>query len=170
MSTKPHRRAAPPTRLPRLTPADYVNEIVVPTVREFRDERRCRRRAYLACMVTFHIKDHLRRAGETGIEDRLRAATGDGFDVVRAICNGTKHPYIDRNNPIRFVAGDDWDRPPGAFGVLECGVSQLGDPVGGREIAAGPGRADLYQCVKRVVVAFKANFPAHLGGCDLSDC
>jgi hypothetical protein len=42
-----------------MTPAEYVNDIVVPTVREFRDEPRSQRRAYLACMVTFHIKDHL---------------------------------------------------------------------------------------------------------------
>jgi hypothetical protein len=41
-----------------MTPADFVNDIVVPTVREFRDVRRSRRRAYLACIIVFHIKDH----------------------------------------------------------------------------------------------------------------
>jgi hypothetical protein len=153
-----------------MTPAEYVNDIVVPTAREFRDEPRSQRRAYLACMVIFHIKDHLQRAKARQVENAIRGATGDAFDVVRDVCNGTKHPFIDRNDPSRFVAGADWDRPPGRAGELECGVSQIGDPVGGREIAVGTDRADLYQCVKRVIGAFKANFPAHLGGCDLSDC
>jgi hypothetical protein len=153
-----------------MTPADYVNEIVVPTVREFRDEPRCRRRLYLACMATFHIKDHLQKAKARKVEKAIRAATGDAFDVVRAVCNGTKHGEADETHPYPFAAGDDWDRPPFAFGELQFGVSQMGDPVGGREIAVGTARADLYQCVKRVVGAFKVNFPAHLGGCDLSDC
>jgi hypothetical protein len=74
-----------------MTPADFVNDIVVPTVREFRDVRRSRRRAYLACIIVFHIKDHLRKAGAKQIEDTIRKATGDGFDAVRAVCNGTKH-------------------------------------------------------------------------------
>jgi hypothetical protein len=35
-----------------MTPAEFMDEIVVPTLREFRDDRRSRRLAYLACVVT----------------------------------------------------------------------------------------------------------------------
>ena len=64
-----------------MTPAEYVNEIVLPTVREFGEHRRCRRRAYLACIVAFHIKDYLQRAGARQIEDAIRKVTTDDFDV-----------------------------------------------------------------------------------------
>jgi hypothetical protein len=60
-----------------------MTEIVVSTLREFRDERRSRRRAYLACIAVFHLKDHLKKAGETGIENAMRGACGTAFDVVR---------------------------------------------------------------------------------------
>ena len=45
-----------------MTPADFMNEIVAPTLREFRDDRRSRRRAFLACVAVFHVKDHLKKA------------------------------------------------------------------------------------------------------------
>jgi hypothetical protein len=50
MSTSPQRRRrarrdATRTAPPRLPPADYVNGIVVPTVREFGAKPRCRRRS-----------------------------------------------------------------------------------------------------------------------------
>jgi hypothetical protein len=73
-----------------------------------------------------------------------------------------------RNDPSRFVAGDDWDRPPAS--EPQFGVFQFGDSEGGREIALGTARVDLYLSVKRILSAFRDAFPAHLGGCDVSDC
>jgi hypothetical protein len=35
-----------------MTPAEFMDEIVVPTLREFRDERRSRRRAYRGAHVS----------------------------------------------------------------------------------------------------------------------
>ena len=56
-----------------MTPAEFLDEIVVPTLRECRDERRSRRRAYLACIAVFHIKDHLKEGRREG-GSRLRCA------------------------------------------------------------------------------------------------
>jgi hypothetical protein len=153
-----------------MTPADFVNDIVVPTVREFRDDRRSRRRAYLSCIVVFHIKDHLQRAGAKQIEKTMRKTTGDDFDVVRAVCNGTKHVVTDNSHPYPFAVGDDWDRPPAMAGVAQSGISEVGDSEGGRAIAARTKRVDLYRSVKRMLSAFYNAFPTHLGGCDVSDC
>lgn len=75
------------------------------TLREFRDERRSRQRAYLACIAVFHVKDHLRKAGEKGVEPTMRGACGAAFDVVRGICNGTKHVETDGSHVISFRAG-----------------------------------------------------------------
>jgi hypothetical protein len=148
-----------------VTPADYVNEIVVPTVREFRDDRRSRRHAYLACIVTFHVRDHLKKAGEQHPDKLMEAACKDEWKVVRAVCNGTKHVT---SEPFRV--GQDWDVPQAMLGVFQLGVSYIGDAVGGREVALGVGSRDIYACVKRVLVSFRDKFPAHLGGCNLSDC
>jgi hypothetical protein len=100
-----------------MTPAEYVGEIVVPTVREFGESRRSRQRAYLACIVTFHIKDHLKRAGATQIERTMRTACNDEFELVRSICNGSKHLEADTSHAIPFVAGLDYDRPPHEQGL-----------------------------------------------------
>jgi hypothetical protein len=83
-----------------MSPEEYVNEIVIPTVAEFKNDLRSRRRAYLACIATHHIKDHLREAGERGVEAKMRQACGDFYEVVRAICNGTKHVIADKSHPI----------------------------------------------------------------------
>lgn len=123
-----------------MTPSDFMNEIVVPTLREFRDERRSRRRAYLACIAVFHLKNHLKKAGESGIEAAMRAASGVAFDVVRGVCNGTKHVETDGTHSVGFRAGADSDRPPAILGELVLNVSQLDDVVGGREVLHGHDR------------------------------
>src|SRR4030095_3617626 len=111
-----------------MTPAQYVDQIVIPTVREFRDNRRSRRHAYLACLVTFHIKDHLAKAGETRIETKMRTGRSPkAFDLVRAICNGTKHVETNGSHPhpIQFQAGTDYDRPPARASEMIVGLSVL---------------------------------------------
>ena len=150
-----------------MTPVDYVTEIVLPTVTEFRHERRSRRRAYLACMVTFHVKDHLRIAGATRIENAVRSVEPAAFDVVRAVCNGTKHVEADASHPIPFRAGDDTDREPVIPLTLIFGLWRWNDQ-GGREIGTASGPIDLYKAVVATLTAFKTTFPAHLGLCDLS--
>ena len=151
-----------------MTPQIYMNEIVLPTVVEFKREPRSRRRAYLSCVVTFHLKDHLKAAGETGIEQTMRTAAGDAFDVVRGLCNGTKHVQTDQTHLIPFAAGKDWDRPPAALGQMVLGVSRLGDPYGGREIGAGTQRRDIYSAVKDTLTAFCSSYGTHLGSTDLT--
>lgn len=155
---------------PRMTPTDYMNEIVVPTLRELRDERRSRQRAYLACIAVFHLKDHLKKAGEKGIEDAMRASCGVAFDVVRGVCNGAKHLVTEGRHVVAFRAGDDWYRPPAAAGAAVAGLSVVGDRQGGREIRHRDDRLDLYRCAKAVAVAYQNNYPAHLAVCDLADC
>jgi hypothetical protein len=147
-----------------------MDEIMVPTLREFRDERRSRRRAYLACIAVFHLKDHLRKAGETRVEATMRASCGVAFDVVRGVCNGTKHVETDGSHVIAFRAGDDTDRPPARLGELVLDVSRLDDGVGGRDVKHGTDRLDVYECAKAVLLAFQKNYPAHLGPCGAGEC
>jgi hypothetical protein len=99
-----------------MKPGDYVEEIVLPTMRDFGSNPRSRRHAYLTCMAVFHIRDHLKvalKVSKADIDRKMQAATtatSNSFDVVRAICNGTKHAGPDHYNPIKFRPGDDFDR------------------------------------------------------------
>ena len=153
-----------------MTPADFMNEIVVPTLREFRDERRSRRHAYLACIAVFHLKAHLKKAGETRIEVAIRASCGVAFDVVRGVCNGTKHVETDGTHVVAFSAGDDTDRPPAVWGKAVWDVSRWDDAKGGRDVARGEDRHDAYECAKAVVLSYQKVYPKHFAGCDLADC
>jgi hypothetical protein len=133
-----------------MKPSDFMNEIVVPRLQDFRNDRRSRRRAYLACIAVFHVKDHLKKAEETGVETAVRKAAGFAFDVVRAVCNGSKYLKTDASHPIGFRAGDDWYRPPAIAGVMIVGLSVLGDSKGGREITTGE-RGSTYIYAQRLL-------------------
>ena len=145
-----------------------MDEIVIPTILEAKAEPRSRRRAYLACIVTFHLNDYLKSVGHKKTEDKMRVATGDAFDVVRGVCNGTKHVQTNDKHPIPFTSGKDWYRPPAIAGLLVLGLSRLGDSKGGREIGSGADRKDIYGAVKSLVTAFVASYPSELGASDLS--
>jgi len=151
-----------------MPPQEFMDEIVLPSVVELKDNRRSRLRAYVASIVTFHLKDHLHKAGCRKIEDAMRAECGDAFDVVRGICNGTKHVQADTSHPVPFAAGDDWDRPPASAGQLLCGISRAGDAYGGREIGSGTQSRDIYFAVRTVLRAYCKLHPTHLGATDLS--
>ncbi len=130
-----------------MTPAEYVSEIVLPTVREFRNERRSRRRAYLACIVTFHVKDHLIETGEAKAEDVMRAVE-PAFAIIRDVCNGTKHVEAKFRPTIPFRVGADRDRPPAIWDEMEWDVSHWDDLVGGRDVMADADWLDLYESVR----------------------
>jgi hypothetical protein len=152
-----------------VTPAQYLDQIVLPVVREFRDARHLRHRAYVACIVLYQLKDYLSKAGERGVHRTMARVATIAFDVVRGVCNGTKHVEADASHPIPFRAGDDRERPPTFAGRMRTGRTRLGDKRGGLDIKAGSGRADLYECVKAVSLAFKSAYPNRLRSCDLSD-
>jgi hypothetical protein len=97
----------------------------------------------------------------------MRAA-GDAFDVVRGVCNGTKHFQTDQTHSIQFAAGNDWDRPPAAIGQLAIGVSRIGDTHGGREIGNWPQRRDIYSAVKDTLTTFCSSYTPHLGSTNLT--
>jgi len=143
-------------------PSDYLREIVLPTFEEFNQKRLSRRLAYLVCMVIFHLKDHLKNAGAIKVEETMHRDAPIAFDVVRAVCNGTKHVETDNSHPIAFRAGDDWDRPPAFCGVMVAGISVLGDLKGGRDIRQGHARIDIYEACRQTLETFKKNYSSQL--------
>ena len=94
-----------------MLPAEYMSQVVLPTVDEFLAATGGRRLAYLACIATYHVRDYLARAEAVSlgeIERKMRGAPANSFysfDVIEGICNGSKHCGNDR---------DDFPFAPGA--------------------------------------------------------
>ena len=150
---------------------EYFIEILVPTVREFREHPHSRRHAYLACFVVYHWKDYLKF---DGIDVEPLAKTFGrctSWEVVRAVANATKHCQMIPNSKhpenISFTAGEDYLRPPCVAGLAVCDLSVIGDTVGGREV---PGGLDIYKSVKVVLKNLQLHLTDVLGSLDISDC
>ncbi len=162
-----------------MSPAEYLLEIVAPTVRDASDDRRSRRKAYLACIAVYHLIDYLAvdaaEEGGTGrrrreaIEVRLKAHAETALHVVRGVTNGVKHSVLERPHVIPFGPGQDYWRPPARAGEMECGVSQLGDLTGGRQFEDGNRQFDIYWETRRLLVAMIELYPHHLPSCDIGD-
>ena len=154
-----------------MTPNQYVNEIVLPTLREARDARLDRRRSYLAAIVTHHTADYLTQHGEKKVRDRISATAGIHWQVVRSVTNGAKHVEADpQKHTIDFTSGTDTIRPPCFAGIAIAGLSILGDTTGAIEIPGADGVTyDLYGSSRFVVQKLIESFPASLDSCDAGD-
>lgn len=150
-----------------MTPTEYLAEIVLSTLEEARNEPQSRRRAYLACIAVYHLFDYLEAAGEKDVRSRARGECRDAYEAVRSVCNGVKHGETELRHVLRFASGSDYWRPPGRAGEAQAGVSQVGDPRGGREFTAADQRHDIYWSAVRLLNWMKVTFPQVFHGLDL---
>jgi hypothetical protein len=130
----------------------YMNEIVDPTIRNFEiDHPASRRHAFIACLVTFHCVDYLAYPKSPGnLRDRFRKQSPD-FAIVDRVAHvfkhiETGHPDAPQNQPLTVTSV--FERPPGMAGVMQAGVSYVGDEVGSVEIW-GEDRPYVLHAVKR---------------------
>lgn len=136
-----------------MTPAEYVEEIVLPTVREFAEDLNSQRRAYLACVACLRIEDHLRRAGEDDVESRIRFAAGRAFEVVRGICEDNTPFATARPAAHRYA-------PPGLMDGAVAFVSS--------EDSGSAKRPDLLACLRELLTAYRTEYGSLLGRFDLT--
>ncbi|CAH0338935.1 hypothetical protein RHI9324_00570 [Rhizobium sp. CECT 9324] len=121
-----------------MTPINYLEEILLPTLEDYEEDFRSRRKGYLACIVMCHLSDYLEKAGASKVQDAMRSQCTAAWNVVHAVAIGAKHlDNLKNPNPIKFKAGSDVFRPPARAGVMVCGWSRVGDLDGGMEIRAG---------------------------------
>ncbi|MFO1173211.1 MAG: hypothetical protein U1E49_19870 [Hyphomicrobiaceae bacterium] len=155
-----------------MTPAQYFNEIALPTVQEFKKDRQSRRHAYLACIAVFHVMNYLAEARSEKkaktVQDIVKADLGESFHVVRVVCNSAKHLRLDDKHEIEFRSGDDWSRPAARAGQAIAGLSRIGDQNGDREFQFKNRRYGIYACIRRILISYEKKFPSHFAGCDFS--
>lgn len=171
---------------PIITPADYLDLIVLPTLAELLAEPVDQRRAYLACIAAAHLVDHIavrlpprpdgrpdlravRSAiGRAGPHGRYSAAC---LAIVEAVSNGTKHALPDpkQNRPIKFMPGYERLVPAFAIGVPEAGIGQgrIGAP--GLVVDHDGQHWFLDDCIRAMVRGCVAAFPDLFAGVDLGE-
>lgn len=118
-----------------MTPAEYVELVVLPTVRDFMEKADDRRLAYLSAIATYHITDYLMRAAQPStraaadaelkrIRETLRYDLREWYEVIEGLANGAKHCGRDAKRGARFTPGDEQYVPPFGFGEGFGGFGQ----------------------------------------------
>lgn len=141
-----------------MTPKQYMAEMVLPTLEEYVAETSSRRRAYLACIVTYHMVDYLKAAGIKDPEADMRANCEAAWRLVKGVANGSKHQQSTKQrNQMPFLAGSDQYRPPAVVGELECGFSELGDHEGSIMVPTDDDFLweEVLRCLRTVVRHYK---------------
>lgn len=164
-----------------MTPGEYIEVVVVPTIRDLLQKPDDRRLAYLAAIATQHVVDYVMRANIPGktppkvrdaelkrIKAAVEADVPDFFAVVEGMCHGSKHCGRDGKGH-QFTPGDEQYVPPFGFGEGFGGLGQ------GRW--NGPGLVVILENGERVFVdtavvgfllACQRLFGQHISGIDSS--
>src|SRR3984957_6335033 len=150
-----------------MLPSEYCSAIVLPTVDEYLAATGDLRRAILACVVTYHVRDYLAEAGicsRTEVDRRISGAFS--FDVVEGVCNGSKH-VRNRQGDFKFTPGDEKSIPVFSLDVAGAGVD--GGPLGISclEVEHRGYRQCIDVCLCAVLGTVGLAFPAEFSGVDL---
>ena len=127
----------------------YMEEIVDPTIADFRDHPASRRHAFLACVATFHCINYIVPRSQN-LRDQFRKENSN-FAIVDRVAHAFKHvssgdPRSPQNLPLHVASV--FQRPPCLAGVAQAGLSRLGDTKGSVEIWNEQG-SDLLSVVTR---------------------
>jgi hypothetical protein len=152
-----------------LTPAEYITEVVLPTVDEYLLARADLRRAVLACIVAWHVRDYLKKGlglslGE--VDARIKALCRFSFDVLEGLANGSKHFRNDKGD-FHFTPGDEKPVPIFAFDTPGAGWDEGRWDVPGLQIEHRGHRVFVDHCLCAVLGSFGRAFPAEFIGIDL---
>jgi hypothetical protein len=152
-----------------MSPSVYLNQIILPTVDEYFAEPGNLRRAILACVVTYHIRDYLKAAGscsKTEVNRRIRALCAFSFDVVEGVCNGSKH-FRNRLGDFGFTPGDEKPLPAFYWDVPGSGWDVSRWDIPGLEVEHHGQRVFIDLCLCAVLAAVGRAFPEEFSGVDL---
>jgi hypothetical protein len=128
----------------------YLDMIVDPTIAEFQQAPANRRRAFLACVATYHVVDYLTPGKSSGNLRRKLGSECQEFALIDRAAHAFKHMQGgNADDPIKpeLKILHIFERPPAMAGIMQCGISRLGDTTGGVAIWGEEG-PDLLPAVK----------------------
>jgi hypothetical protein len=154
-----------------ISPSEFANETLIPTVLEFKQEPSVRRRMIVACVGAYHLCDYLTLvdAGTPPSLVRLHTAVRACSQAVQEICMGLKHPVPKTGNQ-RFRLSNEvphgdggfqnrpwpdgpWDSDPPGFDILVNGITH-----------------DVDWCLENYLIACRAAYPMELARVDFEPC
>jgi hypothetical protein len=138
--------------MPMTDLAQYLEEIVEPTVRDFEQNPTSRRHAFLACVAVCHGADYLAFPDDAGALRQRFEHQSREFKIANDVGHAFKHVVQGRRSDPRMKASEVIPRPPAYFGTAVWDLSQWSDPVGGVTLD-GDREVDLLATV-RAAVAF----------------
>lgn len=159
-----------------MTPAEYVEVVVMPTVREFMQKPGDRRLAYLSAIAAFHISDYLLRAGPPAtkpeaelkrIRDVLRSDLNHWYDAVDGVANGTKH--CGRDHGVPFKPDDEEYVPAFAADEEGSGADQGRWDGPGLLVTVGDERVFVDNALGYFLLACARHFPDRIPSIQPSD-
>lgn len=118
----------------------YLNEIVEPTLNDFRKKPSSVRIGFLTCVVIDHSVDYLafprdralwdgkgHRSKRTNLRKRFRQES-EPFRLASEVANAFKH--VKTTSESGLEAAHVFERPPALAGRLMAGASMVGDSTG----------------------------------------
>jgi hypothetical protein len=153
-----------------MLPSEYVSEVVLPTVDEFLAATGELRRAILACVVSYHVRDYLAKASGCSmgeVDRRIRAMSAFSFDVVEGVCNGSLHVRNTKHGKFKFTPGDEKPIPVFALDEAGSGLDEARFDIPGLEVEHQGRRAFIDVCLCAVLGTVGLVFPAEFSGVDL---
>jgi hypothetical protein len=151
-----------------MAPSEYASIVVLPTVNEFLEMPGDQRRAYLACVASYHLTDYLAKAegaSKKTIIKGMRGVCANSFDVVQGICNGSKHCGADAG-VYRFRPGSEEIIPSAGYGTGFYGHTRYGGAPG-LLVEHNGERLLVDFCLRAVLETFGRLYPEHLAGANL---
>jgi hypothetical protein len=134
----------------------YLSEIVYPTIADFEANPTSRRRAFLACVTTFHAIDYIADSGQKTGKRNLRGQfrkTSPEFALVDRVAHAFKHvrtgyPNMPKNLP--FTSAEVISRLPAFWNHMVWDLSRWNDTQGGVTLTRER-NIDLLSVLKKAV-------------------
>jgi len=126
-------------------------------------------------MVTHHVADHLavRNRNHAECRKRIRDVAGIHADVVRDVCDATKHPKRPdskgrHGEEVKYRLGDDVERPPSGFDD-PTGQPLRFDDYGGRIVSYDDLDYDILDACMYVLKAARDAFKDELAHSEINN-
>ena len=126
----------------------YADEIMDPTIAEFENDPRSTRRAFLACVATFHMIDYIAHPVDKAQRRGAFRRESPAFATVDRVAHAFKHMKTQDPKLQPPLASDQViERPPAIWNEARWDVSRWDDNLGGVTIEGEHDR-DLLADVK----------------------
>lgn len=141
----------------------FLDEIVDPTIAEFEADPRSTRRAFLACVATFHAIAYLTHPGSPAVRRGQFGKESPAFATVDRVAHAFKHVTAGdpRSPTVKPLASSQVIvRPPAVAGLMVTGLSMVGDMTGGVIISSEANR-DILTAVKGAAAFLRSKLSEH---------